>query len=170
MLSFVLIFFGGLWSLYNDLVLVVWNWDYIELFALDNVWVYLVYAHVAFLGYVSRGVFALVIIFVRFFRLSFLASKHHLTGAETLADPSLLLGLGLGSISQLSDAPNHLTLGWGIYGFCFMSCAFLAMSRPSFVPVSRARLHVQGTPQIIVFFCLVVLYHAGLCTFLSVLP
>ena len=46
----------------------------------------------------------------------------------------------------------------------------MGLSRSSFVTVSRTRLHARGAPQVIVFFCLVVLYHVGLCAFLSVLP
>lgn len=124
----------------------------------------------AFLCYVSRGVFALVIIFVRFFRLSFLASKHHLTGAETVASTSPLLEFGLGSIGALKDTAGLLASRWWIYGFFFISCTFLAAARSGFVPVSRVRLYTGVAPQVTTIFCLIVLYHAGLCVFLSILP
>jgi hypothetical protein len=75
------LFFGGLWSLYNDFSAAFWNWDYIEIFFLELFLGYAWFSHAIFFVH-SRtslfyGLFALMNI--RIFRLSVVASTHHLS-------------------------------------------------------------------------------------------
>ena len=82
MLAGLSIFFGGLWSLYNDFSLLLWSWDFIELFYLEAFYSYFLLTHLLFLGLFSYEILLVSTLFFRIFRLSVLASTHHLSSAS----------------------------------------------------------------------------------------
>jgi hypothetical protein len=82
------LFFGGLWSMYNDFFFLFWSWDYIELFFVDFILFYIIFGHIYKYKHVSLSQFFIIpVLLIKLFRLSILESTHHLS----LFDNSVLL-------------------------------------------------------------------------------